>query len=105
MEEEFDEYNDTLVWALEEEKLRTTRGQGINSFYLIVASIIILFAVFLILYFFNKGKKTSTLSMMRDPENIFDDFSEDGELMEVTEDEGDKNISEEPEIKDVLNSE
>lgn len=105
MEEEIDEYDQTLVWALEEEQIRTTRGQGVNSFYLVVASIIILFTVFLVLYFSNKRKKSSALSMMKNSENVFDEFSEEeGELIEITDDDEVKNLTEEPEIKEVVNS-
>jgi hypothetical protein len=102
MEEELDEYDETLVWALEEEKIRTTRGQGVSSFYLVVIGIIILFIVFLFLYFSNRGKKLTALDMINDPDNVFDEFSEDVELIDMTEDEDDKQTTDEPEIKEVV---
>ena len=73
--EEVDEYDATLVWAEQEEKLRLTRGQGISSFYLIIGSIFILLICIFILYYSNRGRKDeiTTLDMMRDPENIYDE--------------------------------
>tara|TARA_R110001599_G_scaffold345083_2_gene569157 strand:+ start:1742 stop:2107 length:366 start_codon:yes stop_codon:yes gene_type:complete len=74
-EEDFDK---TLLWAVEEEKLRTTRGQGIGTFYLVIASLFIVATCFLFLYFSNRGtKKTkNAIDLMRDPDNMFDNFSE-----------------------------
>lgn len=74
--EEVDDFDKTLTWALEEENVRTSRGQGIGTFYLVIASIVLFVIVFLVLYFYNRGSKVSALDMMRDPNNIYDDVSE-----------------------------
>ena len=104
-EEDFDK---TLLWAVEEEKLRTTRGQGIGTFYLVVVSLFIVATCFLFLYFSNRGtKKTkSAIDLMRDPDNMFDNFSETYEdeveeevpLIELSEEEV---FPEEPEIENL----
>ena len=89
MDEEIDDYDDTLKWAIEEEKLRATRGQGVGSFYLVIASILIVLICALIFYYANKGRKDdpSALEMMQDEDNIFDDeFSNVDEYEEVIED-------------------
>ena len=88
--EEVDDYEATLAWAEQEEKLRLTRGQGIGSFYLIIGSIFILLICILIVYYFNKGKKyeLTILDLMRDPENIYD---EEFSTYEVEEDEVEEN--------------
>lgn len=76
MSEEND-FNTTVAWAVEEEKIRQTRGQGVGSFYLILVSVVILFLCFLFLYY--NGPKSDlksdlfALDMMKDPTNIFDD--------------------------------
>ena len=104
-EEDFDK---TLLWAVEEEKLRTTRGQGIGTFYLVIASLFIVATCFLFLYFSNRGtKKTkNAIDLMRDPDNMFDNFSETYEeveeeevpLIELSEEEV---FPEEPEIENL----
>lgn len=74
--EEVDNFDKTLIWAIEEEKLRATRGQSVGTFYLVVASVIIFVICFLILFYSNRRKKTSALEMMKDPDNEFDEFDE-----------------------------
>jgi len=99
MEEEVDEYDKTLIWALEEEKTRINRGKGIAPFYLIISSLVILLILCLILYFTNKEKKSiGALEMMKDPNNIFDDFSEEVELIDLSEEEEKPIIEEAKEI-------
>lgn len=81
--EETDDFDQTLIWAIEEENIRTTRGQNIGTFYLVVTSVIIFVICFLVLYFSNRKKKTSALDMMKDPDNEFDEF--DDEIEETDE--------------------
>ena len=102
MEDEND-YEKTLLWALEEEKLRTNRGKGVSSFYLYLISLIIFIVFFLILYF-DKEKKINPIDMMKDPENIYDEYTEDGELMEIIDEEEKEILDEEPKIDDVIES-
>jgi len=73
--EEVDDYEATLNWAQQEEKLRIERGQGFGSFYLVIGSIFIFLFCLLIFYYANKGRKDelSALDMITDPEHIFDD--------------------------------
>ena len=71
MEEEFDS---TVTWALEEEKIRVNRGQGISSFYLIILSFVLLLICFFIFYFSKEPESLmEALKMMQDPKNIYDD--------------------------------
>ena len=102
MEDEND-YEKTLLWALEEEKLRTNRGKGVSSFYLYLISLIIFIVFFLILYF-DKEKKINPIDMMKDPANIYDEYTEDGELMEIIDEEEKEILDEEPKIDDVIES-
>jgi len=103
--EEVDDFDKTLVWAVEEEKLRSTRGQGIGTFYLVIVSIFLFVTVFLVLYYSNRGKKRSTLDMLRDSDNVFDHFSteydeeEEVPLIELSE-EG--QVSEEPDVENMV---
>ena len=100
--EEVDDYDATLNWAIQEETLRTTRGQGYGSFYLIFASILLLLFCFLILYYSHRNNKVpkgslSTLDLMRDEDNILlEEFSNVEE--DVEEDDVDDNVNE----KDVV---
>ena len=58
MEEEVvDEFQSTVAWALQEESLRLSRTEGISSVYLIFYSILIVLICFLVLVYFNKGRK------------------------------------------------
>lgn len=84
-----DEYDSTLAWAEQEEMLRASRGNGVSTFYLITASIIIFAICFMILFY--SGDKTSnkttakssSIDLMNKTENIlFEDFS-NTELDEV----------------------
>lgn len=108
--EEVDDFDKTLVWAVEEENLRSTRGQGIGSFYLVIVSIFLFVSVFLILYYSNRGKKRTTLDMLRDTDNVFDHFSTEYEeeeeqevpLIELSE-EG--QASEEPDVDEYVEPE
>ena len=97
-----DDFEKTLIWAAEEEKLRATRGQGVGSFYLVVTAIIIFVIIFLTLYFYNRGSKMNALEMMQDPDNVFDGYSETYEeeeevpLIEMSEEVED--VESEPEL-------
>ena len=73
--EEVDDFDKTLIWAVEEEKLRSSRGQGVGTFYLVIISLFIFVTCFLILYYSNRGKKLSALDMLKDPNNVFDHYS------------------------------
>jgi len=58
MEEELvDEFQSTVDWALREESLRLSRTECISSVYLIFYSILIVLICFLVLVYFNKGRK------------------------------------------------
>ena len=93
--DEAGDYDATLNWAIEEEKLRATRVEGYGSFYLIIGAIFILIFCLLILFYANRGRKDgpTALEMMQDEENIlFEEFSnldEDDEIQieEIKEDE------------------
>ena len=83
MEEVIDEFDSTLNWAVEEEKLRLTRTEGVGTFYLVIASFIVLVICFFVLIYANKGRvyeETTTspnaLEMMQDENNIYDIESE-----------------------------
>lgn len=81
--EEVDEFDTTVNWAIEEEKTRLTRGQGISSFYLIVLSLIIIFICVMIFWFTKVKEETiSALSMMQNSEYIYDDEYSNGENFE-----------------------
>ena len=73
------DYDSTVAWALEEEKIRVDRGKAYSTFYLFMGSICILLLCFFVLYYFNRGEKYEfeSLNIAKDPENIFieDDFS------------------------------
>ena len=103
--EEVDDFDKTLVWAIEEENLRATRGQGIGTFYLVIVSLFIFVICFLVLYYSNRGKKLNTLDMLRDPNNVFDHFSTEYEdevpLIELSEEE-EQEASEEPDIENMV---
>ena len=86
--EEVDDYDATLNWAIQEETLRTTRGQGYGSFYLILVSILILMFCFLVLYYSNRNRTNkvnkgnelneslNALDLIKDENNIlFEEFS------------------------------
>jgi len=101
VQEENEDYDKTLLWAMEEERLRSSRGQGVGSFYLVVTALFVLIVVFLILYFqTDKNENFNALEMIRDPNNIYEDLSEEGELIDLTEE--DKLITEEPETKNLV---
>lgn len=80
-EVEVDDYEATLNWALEEEKLRSNRGDGIGSFYLIIASILIFLICLFILYLGNRKRKNQKLGLnagnIQNGEN--DETNEDNE--------------------------
>ncbi len=102
VEQENEEYDKTLLWAIEEENLRNGRGQGVSSFYLIIGALFVLVIVFLILYYSTeKEEKLDALEMIQDPNNIYEDPSDEGELIDLTEEE-DKPITEEPETKNLV---
>jgi len=68
------DFENTVIWAQQEENLRKTRGQGISSFYLFISSIMIITLMVFILYLINKnGDEMSALEMMKDPDNEYDD--------------------------------
>ena len=98
--EETDDFEKTLIWAVEEEKLRATRGQSIGTFYLVILSTIIFVICFLVLFYSNRRKKRSALEMMKDSENEFDEFdeeeTEDVALIDMSEEEE----YEEPELEE-----
>jgi len=71
-----DDFDKTLIWAVEEENLRANRGQGVGTFYLVIVAMFLFVICFLILYFSNRGKKMNALDMMKDPNNVFDGYSE-----------------------------
>jgi hypothetical protein len=77
MEEEIDDFDKTLVWMTEEENLRSVRKEGFPSFYLIIAALFIFVVCFFILYFSNRRKKIGALDMMKDPDNVFEEFTDD----------------------------
>jgi hypothetical protein len=92
--EEVDDYEATINWATQEETLRATRGQGYGSFYLIIASILILLFCLLILYYTNRGngkKKTnaSALDLIQDENNIYLEEFSNVEENDVNEDDND----------------
>jgi len=69
-----DKFEQTVIWAQQEENLRKTRGQGISSFYLFISSVMIISLLVFIIYLINKnGDDVSALEMMKDPENEYDD--------------------------------
>lgn len=101
--EEADDYDATLNWAIQEETLRTTRGQGYGSFYLILVSILILMLCFLVLYYANKNKTSekkgqdksnlTALDLIKDEDNILlEEFSnvEDDDIEESNHKEDEK---------------
>ena len=102
MEDEIDEFDKTLIWSVEEEKLNAKRvsEMRIPSFYLIIAALFIFVTCFFILYYSNRRKKLGALDMMKDPDNVFEEFTEDGQdneevpLIELSEDEAEKPIEE-----------
>ena len=105
--EEVDDFDKTLVWAIEEENLRTTRGQGVGTFYLVIVSLFLFVSVFLILYYSNRGKKRSALDMLKDSDNVFDHFSteyeEDVPLIELSEEgQASEEGDEEPYVEDLV---
>ena len=104
--EEVDDFDKTLVWAVEEEKLRSVRGQGIGTFYLVIVSIFLFVTVFLVLYYSNRGKKRTTLDMLKDSDNVFDHFSteyeEEGEDVPLIELSEEGHVSEEPDVEDYV---
>ena len=110
--EEVDDYDATLNWAIQEETLRTTRGQGYGSFYLILVSILILMFCFLVVYYSNRNRANGTsgvnkgkdskditaLDLIKDENNILlEEFSnvEDDDIEEEDDDE-------EPENKETI---
>lgn len=102
-----DDFEKTLIWVEEEEKLRITRGQGVGTFYLVVLSIILFVITFLILYFSNRNKKMNALEMMKDPNNVYDnddvsesEYEEEVPLIDLS----DENIqqTDEPEMEKVV---
>ena len=70
-----EDYETVVAWAEQEEKTRSIRGQGVSSFYLILGSIFVFIVCFLILYYTNRGRKTelTTIDLMTDPENIYEE--------------------------------
>ena len=85
--EEVDEFESTLNWAVEEEKIRATRGLGVSSFYLIIMAVFLLFIFILILYYTNKERvDLIALDMIQDENNIYDDnFTDEPEIEEEDE--------------------
>lgn len=73
-----DDYEATVVWADQEEKIRTTRGQPVSNVYLFALSFFVLGACLFVLYLFNRNKKElSALDMAKDPENVlYQEFPE-----------------------------
>lgn len=69
-----EDFDKTLSWVTEEEKLRKERGQGISTFYLFIMSfMVIAFIVFMIYLINTNGKELEALEMMQDPDNFYDD--------------------------------
>ena len=88
--EETDNFDQTLAWASEEEKLRATRTEGFNTFYLVIAAGLVALTVLLILIYGGSGKETinspEALNMIQDPDNIYDiesEYEESGEVEPV----------------------
>ena len=83
MEEVVDDFEPTLTWAVEEEKLRLSRTEGIGTFYLLIASFVIVVICFLVLIYGNRGRvdefpeTPKALDMMQDENNIYDIESEE----------------------------
>ena len=72
--EEVDEFDTTVNWAIEEEKIRLVRGQGISSFYLVILSLFVMFICVMIFWFTKrKDDSISALSMMQNSDYIYDD--------------------------------
>ena len=71
-------FEDTTKWVSQEEKNRKNRGNGVSTFYLILASAIILgVVVFLLSMGGEDASELTALRLMQDPDNIFDDEYED----------------------------
>jgi hypothetical protein len=79
-EETETDFEQTLIWAKEEEKLRSTRVEGISTFYLGLGAIFLFIICFFIIIYLNKDRKYDTtpdaLDMIQDENNIYDLESE-----------------------------
>ncbi len=88
-EEKMDEFEDTVLWANEEEKTRKPVENRIPSIYLIAIALFILVIVFFIIIKFSKAKENqSALSLIQDDDNMISNAS-DLEI-EISDDEIDK---------------
>jgi hypothetical protein len=97
-----DDYENTVLWAIEEEKKRLQRGNGYNLTYLLILFIIIFLVVLFILYFANRKKKGNALDMIRDPRNLFEEFSQDDEGIPLIDISEDHVATEEPNVDGVV---
>src|SRR5438105_14653987 len=98
-QEEVDEFDNTVLWSIQEEVRATkSREQGyISGFYLIIAAVLIFLICVFVLYFANRKRKMGALEMMQDPNNVFEEFTDQEEnndekednvpLIEISEDE------------------
>lgn len=77
------DFEKTKAWVNKEEELRKTRVEGISSFNLIIASIMIIGLVVFILYLSGSFGDESALEMIQNSENFYDDeYSENGSYVE-----------------------
>ena len=79
---EEDEFNVVCDWALQEEQkstIRKTQGFGISNTYIFILVVLIFLIVLFILYLANRRRGKTALEMIRDPNNVFDEFSQNND--------------------------
>jgi hypothetical protein len=72
------DFGKLIEWAEQEEKARAKRGNGYQTFYLVVAACIILVIIFLFIIFW-RDEEIAALNLMKDPDNIYEDEYTDTE--------------------------
>lgn len=88
--DEVDEFDNTVLWSIQEEarcNKAKENGNGVSGFYLIIAAVLVFLICVFILYFANRKKKVGALEMMQDPNNVFEEFTD----QEENNDDNDKN--------------
>ena len=75
-----DDYEPTVIWAEQEEQLRTSRGQSVSNFYLFGLSFAVLAVCVIVLYFWNRSSGSSgpsALELVQDPDNrLIEEFTQ-----------------------------
>lgn len=74
-----DDYEPTVIWAEQEEQLRSSRGQSVSNFYLFGLSFAVLTVCVLVLYYWNRSSRNgpSALELVQDPDNrLIEEFTQ-----------------------------